>query len=163
MAVEAGDRGQRAALDLHDRDAQRRGVQDQRIEGGAPGGHDEQPPRLATCRERLFDRAAPGDELVAVAQQRSAVEGGWRCVVTGGSGAKRELGGRRPLGQRAARTAGDRPVGLRVGGRVDLPGGGYGRSEAGRGPGGRRSPGRGGPGVLGRSSQPGGRSPGLDR
>jgi hypothetical protein len=69
VAVEAGDRRQRAALDLDDGDAQRRGVKDERLERGAPLGHDQQSPRLAPRCERLLDRPTAGDELRVLLEQ----------------------------------------------------------------------------------------------
>ena len=58
VAVEPSERGERAALDLDHRDAQRRGVDRERVEGRAALGHDQQAERFTTCRECLLDRDA---------------------------------------------------------------------------------------------------------
>ena len=69
VAVEAGQRGQRPAFDLDDRDAQVGGVQDELLERLAALRDDEQADRLAVGDERLLDRVAAGDELLVLAEQ----------------------------------------------------------------------------------------------
>jgi hypothetical protein len=64
VPVESGDRRQRAALDLDDRNAKRRRVENQALERVPALRYDEQPPRIATCREGLLDGAAAGNDLV---------------------------------------------------------------------------------------------------
>ena len=59
-----GERRQRPALDLDDRDPQVRGMQHELLEGGPALGDDEQPDGGTTRDERLLDRAAAGDELL---------------------------------------------------------------------------------------------------
>ena len=50
VTVEAGERGQGAALDLHDRDAQRRGMQHELLERCTTLGHDQQARRVGGQR-----------------------------------------------------------------------------------------------------------------
>ena len=69
VAVEPGQRGQRAAFDLDDRDAQAGRVQDQLLERLATLRDDEQPDRRAAGREGLLDRATAGDELLVGTKQ----------------------------------------------------------------------------------------------
>ena len=64
VAVEPGQRGERAALDLDDRDPQARRVEDELLERLAALGHDEQAASLAAGDERLLDRPAPGHQLL---------------------------------------------------------------------------------------------------
>ena len=59
-----GQRGQRPALDLDDRDAQARGVQDELLEGLPSLRHDQQSTCLAPRDECLLDRTPTGDQLV---------------------------------------------------------------------------------------------------
>ena len=73
MTVEAGDGGQRAALDLDDGDAQARGVQDELLQGQAALRDDEQPLRLAARDECLLDRPAAGDQLLVVREGEGRV------------------------------------------------------------------------------------------
>ena len=63
-----------AALDLDDRDAQARRVEDELLERIAALRDDEQAPRLAAGDERLLDGAAAGDELLVLAE-RDPLEG----------------------------------------------------------------------------------------
>ena len=97
VAIETGERRQRAALDLDDRDAQRRGVQDDPLERLAPLRSDEQPARRTTGGERLLDRATPGDELLTLGELR-------RCRRT-----PRGRLGRLEPPRRALLAAGERP------------------------------------------------------
>jgi hypothetical protein len=69
MAVEPGDRGQRAALDLDDRDAERCRMEDEALECLAALRDDQQATGRPPGDERLLDRPAPGDELLVLAQQ----------------------------------------------------------------------------------------------
>src|SRR4029079_669655 len=73
VAIEPGQRSERAALDLDDRDAQVRRVEDDLLEGGTAIRHDKQTPSGTARHERLFDRATTSDELL-VGLQRI----GWR-------------------------------------------------------------------------------------
>ncbi len=66
MSVESGERGQRAALDLDDRDAEVRRVEHQLLERLAALRHDEEAMRLPTGHERLLDRSPPGDQFLLV-------------------------------------------------------------------------------------------------
>jgi hypothetical protein len=68
VAVEARERGERAALDLDNRDTQVRRVEDELLEGGTTLGHDQQPDRGTSCDERLLDGSPPGDELLLGAE-----------------------------------------------------------------------------------------------
>ena len=78
VTVEAGQRGQRAALDLDNGDAQGRGVDRERVEGRAPLRDDQQADRLAPRGEGLLDRAAAADQLLDLAEQLARVRG-LRC------------------------------------------------------------------------------------
>ena len=69
VAIEPGDRGQRPAFDLDDRDAQPRGVEDELFEGVASLRHDQEPERGPAGGEDLLDRAATGDELLVGTEQ----------------------------------------------------------------------------------------------
>ena len=69
VTVEAGERRQRPAFDLDDRDPQARRVEDEAFEGLAPLGDDEQPDRGPLRDERLLDGAAAGDQLLVGAEQ----------------------------------------------------------------------------------------------
>lgn len=69
MAIEASDRGQRAAFDLDDGDPQRRRVEDQPLERLASLRNDEQTPGGAPGDERLLDRTPSGDELFVLGEQ----------------------------------------------------------------------------------------------
>ena len=64
VAVEAGQRGQRPALDLDDRDPQGGRVEDELLECLAALRDDQQAAGRAAGRERLLDRPAAGDELL---------------------------------------------------------------------------------------------------
>src|SRR5689334_22046780 len=65
VTVEAGERGQRTALDFDDRDPQVRGVKDDLFQRGPAVRNDEQPPSRTPRDECLFNRAAAGDQLLA--------------------------------------------------------------------------------------------------
>ena len=73
VTVEAGDRGQRAALDLDDGDPQARGVEDELLEGEAALRDHEHALRLASRDECLLDRAAAGDQLLVVCEGEGRV------------------------------------------------------------------------------------------
>jgi hypothetical protein len=64
VSIEARQRGQCPALDLHNRDAQVRGMENELLERLAPLGNDEQANRLAVGDERLFHRVPAGNELL---------------------------------------------------------------------------------------------------
>ena len=69
VAVEAGERGQRAALELDDRNAQARRVEDELLERLAALRDDEQAEGRPAGGERLLDRPATGDELLVRTEQ----------------------------------------------------------------------------------------------
>ena len=68
-------RSERAALQLHDRDAERGGVDDQLVERGAAFGDNQQTDGFAARRECLFDGATTGDQLLFLAEQRPCRSG----------------------------------------------------------------------------------------
>ena len=154
VAVEPGERRQRAAFDLDDRDAQARGVQDDLLERRPALGHDQQSMRRATGDERLLDRAATGDELLVLGErlgrrQRRAVRGvrvgaiRVRPPATRWPAARPGPPGRRSGPDREGAPGGP-GAGRPVGGQPS------GRGPYGRGPGGRPP---GGPARYGRSSR----------
>jgi len=69
VPVEAGESRERAALDLDDRDPERRRVEDDALERLPAMGHDEQPARGPARGERLLDRVAAGDDLLALVDE----------------------------------------------------------------------------------------------
>jgi hypothetical protein len=69
VAVESGERGEGAALDLDDRDPEARGVEDEPLERLAALRYDEQPDRRPPGNEGLLDRATTRDELLARLKQ----------------------------------------------------------------------------------------------
>ena len=69
VAIEAGDRRQRATLDLDDRDAQASGVEHQLLERLPPLRHDQQAVRRPPGGEDLLDRAATGHQLLVRPEQ----------------------------------------------------------------------------------------------
>ena len=107
VAVEAGQRRQRPALDLDDRDPQVRGVQDELLERGASLRDDEQADRRPARDERLLDRSPAGDELFVrpeVRRRRQGRGAGRAAAVAdtaGGPGHGRRSGrsARAPLGR----------------------------------------------------------------
>jgi len=108
VAVEAGERGERAALDLDDRDAQRRRVQDDALEGLAALGCDEQAARGTLRGERLFDRSSPGDQLLIGSKLRGGPgrAGRWPGGTSwqpGGTSGWPEGSSRRPASARPGR------------------------------------------------------------
>ena len=68
VAIEAGKRRERAALELDDRQAQARRVEDQLLERLPTLRDDEQSMCRPTGDERLLDRAAAGDQLLVLAE-----------------------------------------------------------------------------------------------
>jgi len=110
MAVEPGDRGQRAALDLDDRDPERCGMEDEALECLASLRDDQQATGRPPGDERLLDRPAPRDELLILAQQvrgsdARAVGVRWPPRgVTPGSVGRRPVA--RPVAARPCRPAG---------------------------------------------------------
>jgi hypothetical protein len=70
VAVEPGQRRQRAALDLLDRDAQARGVQDELLQRVAALGRDEQAVGVASRDERFLNGAPSSDELLVLPERR---------------------------------------------------------------------------------------------
>lgn len=92
VTVESGHGCKRAALNLDDRNSQARGMQDETLERLASLGDDQQPNCGSPRDECLLDRAAAGDELLAVAEQvvgwrrgtsilelRGDMPAGWTC------------------------------------------------------------------------------------
>jgi hypothetical protein len=69
VAVEAGQRRERPALHLDDRDAQVGRVQDQLLEGEAALWDDKKADGLAVGYESLLDRVAAGDQLFFLTQK----------------------------------------------------------------------------------------------
>ena len=72
VAVEAGERRERAAFDLDDGDAQRGRMQHELLQRLAPVRHHQQATRGATRGEGLLHRPAAGDQLLVVASTRGA-------------------------------------------------------------------------------------------
>jgi hypothetical protein len=80
MAIEAGDRRQRPALHLDDRDAQTGGVEHDLLEGAPPLWDDEEPACGPPGGEDLFDGATTGDQLLIRAEEiggRQRVRRAW--------------------------------------------------------------------------------------
>src|SRR6185503_19602695 len=73
VAVKAGEGRQRAALHLHDRDPEARGMQDESLERLTALRDDEQAMGGPARDERLLDGTPPCHELLVVGQQV-----GWR-------------------------------------------------------------------------------------
>jgi hypothetical protein len=69
VAVEAGNCRQRSPFDLDDRDPEVRRVQDEPLERLAALRDNQQADRRSAGNERLFDRPAPGNELLARVEQ----------------------------------------------------------------------------------------------
>ena len=69
VPIETGEGRQRAAFELDDRDAGARRVEDERLERRATMGHDEEAARLTRRAECFLNRAAAGDQLLALADQ----------------------------------------------------------------------------------------------
>ena len=69
VAIEAGDRGERSAFDLDDRDAQPGGVEDQLLERVPSLWHDEQAMSGPAGGEDLLDRSTAGDQLLVGSEQ----------------------------------------------------------------------------------------------
>ena len=114
VPIEPADGRDGAALDLHDRDAQRGGMEDELVEGGPSLRDDEQPPRLASGRERLLDRPPAGHDLLILGESldgRGAIRG--RARQPGSDGLPIPPGAR----GRAVRRAAVRAVAGRPGGR----------------------------------------------
>ena len=85
VAVETGDRGQRPALDLDDRDAQAGRVEDELLERGATLRHDQQSMGRAARGEDLLDRPPAGDQLLLGTEQigRRERAGAWGpCAIS---------------------------------------------------------------------------------
>jgi len=97
VPVEPGDRGQRAALHLDDRDPKSRRVQDELLEGRPPLRDDEHAVRHAPGGEHLLDRAASGDELLIETEDVGWLERGRRRP-------RRPVGGRPERGPRTGWT-----------------------------------------------------------
>jgi hypothetical protein len=68
MAVEAAQRREAAALYFHHWNAQGRRMKDERLQGGSPLGHDQEPSNFAFRRESLLDRSPTGHQFLAFAQ-----------------------------------------------------------------------------------------------
>ena len=115
VAVEPGERRQRAALDLHDRDAQGRGMQHQLVERRASLRHHQQTAARPSSGEGLLHGPTTRHELLVIADLLRGREGSRRgpgCQpASAGRGARRAAavlrvalacpgpmaGGRRPL------------------------------------------------------------------
>jgi hypothetical protein len=69
MTIEAGQGCQRSALDLHDRDPEPGGMEDELFERAASLRNDDEPVCGPTGCERLLDRASTRDELLVRAEQ----------------------------------------------------------------------------------------------
>ena len=69
MAIEAGEGGERATLDLDDRDPQVRRMQHELLEGRTPLRDDEQTDGGTTSDERFLDRASTRHELLVGAER----------------------------------------------------------------------------------------------
>ncbi len=100
VPIEPGERGQRPAFDLDDRDPQARGMQDELLERRAPLWHHEQPDRRSPCDERFLDRTTAGHEFLVRAerlgrwQRRAGV--GWTARARSVGTAGRAEGHTRP-------------------------------------------------------------------
>ena len=111
VAVEAGQRGQRAALDLDDRDPQARRMEDELLERLTALRHDEQAAGLAAGDERLLDGPAAGDELLGL-EIDQAIRRRWTPAGTrpaAGRGPRRRPGARRRPDGPSGRTPYGRP------------------------------------------------------
>lgn len=69
VAIEAGERRERPAFDLDDRDPKVRRVEYQLLEGGAALGYDQEADGGASRDEGLLDGTSAGDELLLVAER----------------------------------------------------------------------------------------------
>src|SRR5690348_4160613 len=77
VTVKAGERCERPAFDLDNRDAQRRGMNRERVKRRAPLRYDQEPESVAARGERLLNRSAAGDELLPFPDQRVSL---WICL-----------------------------------------------------------------------------------
>lgn len=77
VAIEAGQRGQRTALDLDDGDAQVRRVEDQLLEGRATLRDHEQAACRSSGDERLLDGPTASDQLLVFAEGLRRRHGAW--------------------------------------------------------------------------------------
>jgi hypothetical protein len=68
VAVEAREGRERAALQLHYRDPQRRGVNDELVQGGATLRNDEEPNRVAASSKRLLNGPSTGDQFLVLCE-----------------------------------------------------------------------------------------------
>jgi hypothetical protein len=104
VTVEPGNRGERAAFDFDDRDAEARGVKHETLERLAALGDDEQPHRRPLGHERLLDWAAARDELLAFLEEvvhgrrRSTIAELGRFVLPAGRPRPRRTGARSRAG-----------------------------------------------------------------
>jgi hypothetical protein len=69
VAVEPGDGRQRPTFDLHDRDAQAGGMEDELLQGAPSLGDDQETVRDPTRCEGLLDRASTGHQLLVAAEE----------------------------------------------------------------------------------------------
>ena len=124
VAVEPGDRGQRATLDLDDRDPQARGVEDELLERVPSLRNDEQAMGGPAGGEHLLDRAAAGHQLLVRPEQ----VGSRHAIRPDAATARRSVGARRP-GPCVRSVHRDRSRGRRAG-RRGPPGASAGRHGA---------------------------------
>jgi len=111
VAVEPSQRCQGAALDLDDRDAKGRGVQDDPLERLPALGDDKQPQRRTLGSEGLLDRPAPSDELFVRSERRQRRGGRTTRVIAAAKSFSSERRAREPG---AARSAGAGPASTRL-------------------------------------------------
>jgi hypothetical protein len=69
VTIEAGQRGQRPAFDLDDRDPEIGGVQNQLLEGLTALRDHEKPMRLTVGNERLLDGVPAGNQFLVLSEQ----------------------------------------------------------------------------------------------
>ena len=165
VPVEAGERRQRAALDLDDRDAQRRGVEHELLERRRRSGHTSSRRAGRPRRERLLDRAPAGDQLLVLVEleapgrsARRALRARRTGVVAHRNRSRTRTPGRGASKPRPGRRAGRGPRSCHCrDGRSGRPP----RATPGRGPcSGRRNGGRGRSAGEPRTRRESGASPG---
>ena len=122
VPVEAGERGQRSALELDDRDAQPRGVEHQLLQRSATLRDDQQAKRGTTGGERLLDGPPAGDELLVGSEAVGRRKGRRPAWLPAGRPAGAVVHGRTErwpvaTGRAARRLADPAGFGLAAGGR----------------------------------------------
>jgi hypothetical protein len=107
VAIEAGHRRERAALQLDDRDPQAGSVQNEFLEWLAALGHNEKSTGGPSSRKRLLDRPAAGNELLIRAEQIRWQERGRgpRPIIQLGSRLPRAISRRRQSSEKGARAS----------------------------------------------------------